>query len=409
MAIQRQKNPQAGYAQDFVDVVKSLIPFWKEGLKFRLIANAGGLNPKGCAEACVRLLQEQGCPIKVGVVYGDDVRDQMLKEKNHCLFSHLDTGEPFDKIRSSVVSANAYLGAKPIADALLQGAQIVITGRTADPSLTVAPCVHHYGWAWDDWDRLAGATIAGHLIECGTQATGGISTDWLSVPDPEHMGFPIAEVDAAGGCVITKPPNTGGIVSEEIIKEQLLYEIGDPDRYISPDAVVSFLNLKVEQSGLDRVRVSGAKGRPATDEYKVSVSYHDGFRTEAMLTIFGPQAAKKAYRSGEIILERVWLAGYNLKQYSVECLGNLDVAAGVLAAEAPQDLRECVLRVSAADPQKEGLEYLAKQIAPLVTSGAQGTTGYIGGRPKVRPVFGFWPCLIKKPDVNPIVEMYERK
>lgn len=406
MAIQRQKNPLTGYALDFLEVVSSLVPLWKKGRPFKLISNAGGLNPKGCAEACIRILQELDCPMKVGVVSGDDVLQTMLHSPQGS-FTHLDNGEDFNAIRSTVVSANAYLGAKGISDALKKGAQIVITGRTADPSLTVGPCLHHFNWSETDWDRIAGATIAGHVIECGTQATGGISTNWLSVPDPANIGFPIAEVDKNGDCIITKPENTGGIVSVETIKEQLLYEINDPSCYISPDAKVSFLNISVETDGYNRVKITGAEGFPSTDFYKVSATYSNGFKTEAMLTIFGPDAIKKVYRSGDIILSRVKLAGYDLKQFRVECLGNLAVAAGALAFEEPKELRECVLRVSAADPRKEALEYLAKQIAPLVTSGAQGTTGYIGGRPKVRQVFGFWPCLIPKSAVSAITEILE--
>lgn len=406
MAMQRQKNPHAGYASDFIDVVRSLIPFWKEGRSFKLIANAGGLNPKGCAEACHKLLQEHHCSIKVGVVYGDDVLDVLHTVGNTPEeFNHLDTGKSFDKIRSSIVSANAYLGAKPIVDALQSEAQIVITGRVADPSLTVAPCIYHFDWAMDDWDRIAGATVAGHLIECGTQVTGGISTNWMVIPDPANMGFPIAEVDESGSCIITKAEGTGGVVNLETVKEQLLYEIGDPNNYISPDATVSFLNLSLEPVGKDRMKISGAKGRPATDFYKVSATYFEGFKTEAMLTIFGPQAVLKAYRTGDIILQKVKQAGYHLKHARVECLGNLDVAAGVLTSESWDWLKECVLRVSAVDPRKEALECLAKEIAPLVTSGAQGTTGYMGGRPKLRPAFGFWPCLISKSKVHPCVSI----
>jgi Acyclic terpene utilisation family protein AtuA len=407
MAMQKLKNPQIGYAQDFLEVIKSLIPFWKKGYPFKLITNAGGLNPRECANACIDILKAHQCSLKVGVVEGDDVTERVLKSNNPDQFSHLDTQLPIDRILPLVVSANAYFGADPIVEALDKGAQIVITGRVADPSLTVGPCIHHFHWSKDEWDKIAGATVAGHLIECGTQATGGIFTQWLSVPDPAHIGFPIAEVSANGDCVITKPENTGGLVTEEVIKEQLLYEIGDPENYISPDATVSFTHLKVEQEGINRVKISQAKGRPSTNYYKVSTSYNAGYKTEAMLTIFGPHAAQKAYRSGEIILERVRLAGYELKHYHVECLGNLDVAEGVLASEAPKDLKECVLRICAIDTKKEALEYLTKQIAPLVTSGAQGTTGYISGRPKVRPVFGFWPCLIEKSLVTPHIEILE--
>lgn len=393
MAVQREKEPQAGYARDFVDVVKSLIPLWKQGSPLRIVTNAGGLNPVACADACRKLLQEADCEKLIVAVTGDDVLHRLKEDPQNPLYANLDTSEPLTTIVDRIVAANAYLGAQKIAVALQQGAQIVITGRVADPSLTVGPAMAHYGWALNDFDKIAGATIAGHLIECGTQVTGGISTDWLSLENPSQLGFPVVEIAADGNCTITKPTGTSGSVTLQTVKEQLLYEIGDPDRYLSPDATVSFLSLKLEEVGKDRVLLTGAKGKPPPKTLKVSAAYRDGFKVEGMLAIIGPDAANKARRCGEIVLQRVREAGYELARSHIECLGHGDLVPGVL--KPPSDLPECILRIAAADPRKEALECLAKELAPLVTSGPQGTTGYISGRPKVRPLFGYWPCLIK--------------
>lgn len=290
--------------------------------------------------------------------------------------------------------------------ALEEGADIVITGRVADPSLTVAPCVASFGWSWQDYDKIAGATIAGHLIECGTQVTGGLSTNWLGIPDPANIGFPIVEVSSDGTFVITKPEGTGGVVSEQTVKEQLLYEIGDPDNYLSPDITASFLSLKLTTIGPNHVRVEGAKGTPPPEKYKVSATYRDGYKVEAFLSVFGRDAVLKARRCGEVIFEKVKCAGFSLERTSIECLGDLDIVPGIFKPDDHQIL-ECVLRVAAADMHKDALEYLAKEIAPLITSGPQGVTGYTSGRPKVREVFGYWPCLVDPQLVIPHVKLIE--
>lgn len=411
MAIQRQKDPQAGYAKDFLDVVRSLITLWEDGAKVRLITNAGGLNPIGCAEACAEILREAGFwRWKIGVVVGDDVLHVIAANANHEDYQNLETQESMHTIKSKLVTANAYLGAHSIVKALEEDANIVITGRVADPSLTVAPCVASFNWSWQDYDKLAGATIAGHLIECGTQVTGGVSTNWLGIPDPVNMGFPVVEVASDGTFVITKPEGTGGIVSEQTVKEQLLYEIGDPDNYLSPDVTASFLSLKLQTVGPNHVHVSGAKGKPAPGSYKVSATYRDGYKLEGFLGVFGRNAILKARRCGEVILERVRQAGYAFSDTCIECLGSLDIVPGVFNKEELEDKSlECVLRVAAASPSKEALEYLAKEIAPLITSGPQGVTGYTSGRPHVREIFGYWPCLIDQTLVDPEVRILEVK
>ena len=406
LAGQQERDPAAGYARDFVEVIRSLIPFWRKGAQVRVISNAGGLNPNGCAQACAAVLRSAGLRrMKIGVVTGDDVLPVLRADPRAKVFANLETGEPIQKLADSLVTANAYLGAQPIVTALQAGAKIIITGRVADPSLTVAPCVAEFGWDGNDHDRIAGATVAGHLIECGTQVTGGISTDWLQIPDPANIGFPVVEVHADGTCVVTKPQKTGGVVNERTVKEQLLYEIGDPDNYLSPDVTVSLLSLQVREESKNRVRVSGAKGRPATSSYKVSASFRDGFWAQGTLTIFGRDAVAKARRGGEIILQRVRAAGYELQRSSVECLGTGACVPGLLARSIEAKLLETVLRVTVADPRRAAVERFAKEMSPLITSGPPGVTGYAAGRPRVHPVFGYWPCLIDKERVQPQVSI----
>jgi hypothetical protein len=354
-------------------------------------------------------LRDAGCRSKkIGIVSGDDVLEVLRRTSNGNLFRNLDTDRPISAVLPRLVTANAYLGGAPIGAALAQGAEIVITGRVADPSLVVAPCVHEFGWSWEDVDRLAGGTVAGHLIECGTQVTGGISTDWLQLEDAGHIGFPIVEVSTDGSCIVTKPQGTGGRVNELTVKEQLVYEIGDPARYLSPDVAVSFLSLKVEDLGSDRVRVSGARGSPAPATCKVSATYRDGYRGAGTLTICGRHAVAKARRAGEIVLQRVRDAGHELRDAVVECLGSGDCVAGVpIGGPAADALRETVLRIAVESESRGAVECFARELMPLITAGPQGTTGYAEGRPHVRPVFRYWPCVIERDAVTPVVELIE--
>ncbi len=400
MAIQREKDPEAGYAKDFVAVIASLIPAWKAGSRVKIITNAGGLDPQRCADACAKVLAAAGIPRKrIGVVTGDDVLGAIRGQPTEKHFHNMDSGDSVVTVLKDLVTANAYLGAEPIVDALHKGADIVITGRTADPSLTVAPCVTEFGWAWDDYDRLAQATLAGHLIECGTQATGGISTEWLQIADPAAIGFPFVEMSADGGFVLTKPDAAGGVVDRNTVREQLLYELGDPEAYISPDLVMSVLDVTLEEAGPNRIAVKGAKGRAPTPYLKVSATYRDGFRSEGSLIIVGQDVREKAQRTGEVIATKMREAGLEPERIVVECLGTGDVVPGIV--EKPNHaFGECVMRVAIADHRPEVLEYFTHLIAPLVTAGAPGTTGYTTGRPHVRPIFGFWPCLIPREQVK---------
>jgi hypothetical protein len=406
LAVQKQKDPTAGFAGDFLDVLDRLGPILKRQPQLKIVTNAGGMNPHGCAAKAKQVLERAGLMNRrLGVVSGDDLMPRLdeLFAAGHTL-SHLDTGEPLTTIRERVVSANAYLGAKPIVDALKLGSDVVITGRVADASLTVGPAAFEFDWDFEaaHLDRLAAATVAGHLIECGAQATGGL---WINADDGtrlEDVGYPIAEMNEGGTFTLTKPAGTGGAVNVETVSEQLLYEVADPASYFTPDVVADFTTVRLQETGPDVVSVTGGSSRGVTDTYKVSVAYRDGFAAAGTLLISGPGAAAKARRSGAIMLEKLRQAGHVFEASHVEALGAGDCVPGVLPAADPP---EVVLRVSVRDPRRAAVERFTKEFAPLVTSGFPGTTGYTTGRPPVREVFAYWPALIAKAAVQARVEI----
>jgi acyclic terpene utilization AtuA family protein len=405
LALQKQRNPEAGFASDFLDVLERLTTALKQQPRLKIITNAGGMNPHGCARRARHILESTGIPNRrIATVVGDDLIPDLdrLLDSGHPL-TNLDTARPLQEVRDRVVSANAYLGAKPIADALSLGADIVITGRVADASLTLAPAVHEFGWHWDDWDRLSAGSIAGHLIECGAQVTGGLWSGWEQMPDPAGIGYPIAELDADGVFRITKPPGTGGAVNFDTVRQQLLYEVADPAAYLTPDVVADFTSVNLQEKGTDTVEVRQALGKPATPTSKVSIAYRDGYVCSSTLLILG--SVEKSRRCGEVLLERVRRAGFDLERTNIECLGGGDLVPGVL--QRPGDVREVVLRVSAHDHRKAALERFAKEFAPLVTSGPMGVTGYTTGRPVVREVFAYWPALIEKSALHPSVMLVD--
>jgi hypothetical protein len=402
LAIQKQRDPQAGFASDFVDVLGRLAPHLLAQSKLQIVTNAGGMNPPACAAKARAVLDGAGLASRrIGVVSGDDLLPRLdeLLTAGHA-FTNLDTGQPLATIRDKVVSANAYLDSRPIAEALGGGASIVITGRVADACLTVGPAAHALGWRWTDWDRLAGGTVAGHLIECGAQVTGGLWINWEKT-DLNLVGYPIAELDADGTCRISKPSCTGGAVNIETVGEQLLYEVGDPAAYMTPDVVADFTSVSLHDLGSNVVEVRSPRGKPATDTYKVSIAYRDGFAAGGTLLIFGPHAAAKARRCGEMVRARLNRAGADPAHFGVECLGAGDCVPGVIAASA--DPPEVVLRIAVRDPRKAVVERFSKELAPLVTSGPPGVTGYTTGRPAVRESFAYWPALLKKDAVKPAV------
>lgn len=394
LAGQRKKNPLGGFARDFVDVVRQLVPLWEKGADFKVISNAGGLDPLACGRACREALGD--LPLKIAVVLGDDVIQKLIENSDRQDFSHLENRESLTNIVSSLATANVYLGAEGICKALAGGANIVITGRVADPSMTVAAAMFHYQWPQNAWDKIAGATVAGHLIECGTQVTGGISTDWLNIDDIIEIGFPIVDIAEDGSFIITKAPWTGGAVTLRTVKEQILYELGDPENYLSPDATVSFTHLQLSEQKKDHIHVSGAIGRPPPKKFKVSATYEAGWKAEAMLAIFGRNLRRKSFLCGQVVKERLKNLGFDPEEFLCELLGGGDLVPGVYHPENPL---EGVMRFAIKDRRREAVEKFIKEIAPLVTSGPQGITGYMSGRPKVRQAYGFWPCLIPREEV----------
>jgi hypothetical protein len=401
LTLLKQRDASAGYATDFIDVLKRLGPILKEQPNLKIITNAGGMNPQACAKKAREVLIQAGQGgRKIGVVSGDDLLPHLdsLLAQGHA-FTNLDTGEPLEKVRSKIVSANAYLGSEPVVEALRGGAAIVITGRIADACLTVGPAIHEFGWSLTDWDRLSAATVAGHLIECGAQASGGLWEHWRQVPDFANVGYPIAEMSAGGDFIITKPEGTGGVVNRQTITGQLLYEVNDPAAYFTPDVVADFTSIQVTEEGKDRVRITGAKGRPAPDKLKVSIAYRDGYMCSGMLAIYGGDAVGKARLAGQMILDRVRRAGFTLARTNIETIGAGAVApighgSDCRSGDTPE--QEVMLRVTAHDPNKAALERFSKEFAPLVTAGPPGTTGYTTGRPQVREVFAYWPALVDR-------------
>ena len=406
MAAQRAKDPNAGYATDFVNItMRALLPTLKEK-GIRVVANAGGTNPLACRDALLRVAGELGVAVKVGVVLGDDLVGR-TDELRAAGITEMFSGAPFP---ARVASINAYLGGIPIARALDDGCDVVITGRCVDSAVTLGVLLHEHRWAASDHDKLAQGTLAGHLIECGAQCTGGLFTDWESVPDWENIGFPIVEAAADGSFVVTKPPGTGGLVTRATVAEQLLYEIGDPRAYLVPDVTCDFTAVTFEQVGENRVRVSGARGRAPTPTYKVSATYVDGFRNAAFLTIGGTQAVGKARRTGETILARTtkMLAAQGLPPYSetrIEVVGGEDM----FGAHAHQGSREVVLKIAVKSPSKASLDLFAREFAAAGTSMAPGTTGLVGGRPTPTPVVRLFSFLIDKQRVPVEIDIDGRR
>jgi hypothetical protein len=399
LAHQKSRNPAAGWVTDFEIVLRDLLPALRAQPGLKIVTNAGGMNAAGCAAAVSRVLAEAGlAEVPIGIVTGDDLVPRLdeLTRAGETL-AHFETGEAIDAVRSRIVSANAYLGAGGIVEALAAGARIVITGRVADASLTVGPAVHELGWTFRDWERLAAATVAGHLIECGGQCTGGMYSGWTPDIPLADIGYPIAEISEQADVTITKPAGTGGLVTVETVAEQLLYEIGDPAHYLTPDIDTDFTQVRLTQAGPDRVSMTGARGNSAPEKFKVSIAYQDGYLVSSTLTICGPHAVETARSAGATILEKLRLAGVMPARTNVEVLGAGDTAPGLPGERAAP--WEVVLRVSAADPSRAVLERFTCEFAPLVTSGQPGVTGYVGGRAKTRPVLAYWPTTISREHV----------
>ena len=396
---QKERDPQMGYARDFIGAMESVLPAVTDrGVK--VIANAGGVNPPACAAAVRNLAESSGNSdkVRIAVVTGDDLlgRIDELIDGGHSL-ENMDTGEPLSTIRDRVLSANAYIGSVPIVEGLERGANVVITGRSTDTALTMAPIRYEFGWGANDWDRLAAGIIAGHIIECGAQCSGGNCLyDWRSIPDLANVGYPIAEAKRDGTFVITKHDGTGGRVSVPSVTEQLVYEMGDPREYITPDVVADFTTIRLEQDGPDRVRVFGIKGRPATDKLKVSIAYRAGFKAVGTLVYAWPEAMDKARAADRILRERLDRLGLRFDQVLTEYVG-VSATHGSLAGETRGDsVPEVQLRVGVRGENRRDIERFTREIAPLVLNGPPSVTGFAGGRPKVEEIVAYWPALIDK-------------
>ena len=402
---QKERDPRMGYARDFVGAIESVLPAIA-GRGVRVIANAGGVNPPACAAAVQAAAQARGASVPVGVVTGDDLlpRIDELIAAGHML-ANMDTGEPLSTIRDRVLSANAYIGSEPIVEALRRGAAIVITGRSTDTALTMAPLRHEFGWGASDWDRLAAGIVAGHIIECGAQCSGGnCLVAWRDIPDLADVGYPIVEGHEDGSFVVTKHPGTGGRISVPTVTEQLVYEMGDPTSYITPDVVADFTTIRLEPDGPDRVRVFGIRGRAPTDKLKVSIAYRAGFKAVGTLVYAWPDALEKARVADRVLRERLDRLGLRFDQVVTEFVG-ASATHGILAGEPPADLPEVQLRIGVRGDDRAAVERFTRELAPLVLNGPPSVTGFAGGRPKVEELVAYWPALVDKTVVQTRVEV----
>jgi len=393
---QRQKDPNLGYAGDFISQLAPVLKTCKErGIK--IITNAGGVNPRSCAEALFELGRKTGVDLRVAVVEGDDIAPRLseIVKQPQCSMKNMETGEAFDGVLERVLSANVYFGALPVVEALKQNPDIIICGRVTDTGITLAAMIHEFGWSLSDYDKLAHGIVAGHIIECGAQATGGNFTDWRKVKSFEDIGFPILECSADGSFVVTKHPGTGGLVSVQTVREQLLYEMGHPQSYITPDVIADFSTIQLFSDGPDRVKVSGVKGRPPTDLLKVSVAYSDGYKATGTLIISGPDARAKAEVFSQIMWQKLSaeLAKAGLpacRKTMTEYIGD-DSTHRALSPNV--SAKEVLVRFGALAHEKASLQIFRKILPSLILSGPSGVA-VTGGAPVISDVVSYWPALI---------------
>lgn len=399
---QKMKNPALGYARDIPALMEKLLPLMKEK-GFKVITNGGGVNPSACKDAIFEVAKKLGIKnLKIGIVTGDNILDEVGSFIDKGIeLKNMETGESAAKVKDSLLSANVYFGAEPVVECLKQGADIVITGRVTDTGLTLAPMIYEFGWDFKNYDLMSAGTIAGHILECGAQASGGNFTgDWKSVPDMENIGFPIAEAYPDGTYIITKHEKLGGLVSVDTVSEQLVYEIGNPKEYITPDCVADFTSIHLENAGKDRVKVYGIKGGEATPFYKVSMSYFDGYSAFGSLTYSWPDALEKAQYADKILRKRLEKLGLKFDEIRTEYQGYNACHGGIAEKYEPN---EVVMRIGVRSKDKFSVERFGMEIAPLILTGPPGVTGFAGGRPKPSDVVAFWPALIPKTAVSPKV------
>ncbi len=404
---QKSRDPKLGFAKDLLPVMEQILPVIVEK-NIRVITNGGGVNPQACRDAIFDIARKAGVKgLRIGVVYGDDIFgriDELLNAGND--LKNMDTGESILAVRDRLQSANVYFGAFPIANALAQGAQIVLTGRATDTGLTLAPMIYEFDWNENDFDKLAAGIVAGHILECGGQSSGGnFLKDWRSIPNLANIGFPIAEAYADGTVFITKHDGTGGLVSVDTVKEQLLYEIGDPREYITPEVIADFTSIQIQDAGDNRVKVFGIKGRAPTDSFKVSMAYSDGYYAVGNLTYGWPDALEKAQAADKIMRQRLTDLGYKYDEFHTEYQG-FNSCHGPLSP-SPGDMNEVVFRVAVRGHDREAIDAFGRQLVPLVLTGPPTVTGFGAGRPKPQEVVAYWPALLEKSVVKPIIEVTE--
>ena len=397
---QRQADPALGYAADFPPLIARLAGHLKTR-HIKVLANAGGVNPVACA----RKVRELAPQLKVAVVLGDDVFARLddFLAKGYAM-PDMDSGEPLSGVRSRVLSANAYIGAFPLAEALATGADVVIAGRSTDTALALAPMVHAFGWGAEDWDKLAAGTIAGHIVECGAQCTGGnCQVDWEAIPDMANIGYPIIEAEPDGSFVITKHAGTGGRVHSDTVKEQLLYELGDPAHYITPDCIADFTSIQLADIGPDRVRVAGIRGAPRPPTLKLSISYSDGWKAIGTLVYSWPQALEKARAADDIVRRRLEQLGLRFEEVYTEYVG-VNACHGEVA-DAPADPPEVQLRIGVRGRERKAVDRFTRELIPLVLNGPPGATGFGEGRPPVREIVAYWSALLPRQEIHTSVEV----
>jgi hypothetical protein len=395
---QRSRDSNAGYARDFVTQMERILPdVAAKGI--RVVSNAGGVNPRACA-AAVRAAADKlglGDRIRIGLVSGDDLMgrlDALIAGGES--FANMETGRPLSDVRQHVRAANAYLGMTPVVEALRRGANVVITGRVTDTGLTLGPLVHEFGWELDDWDRISAGTIAGHILECGAQSSGGnLLKDWRKVKRLDDVGFPIVEARSDGTFTVTKHAGTGGVVNVASVTEQLVYEMGDPHEYITPDGVADFTTIQLRQAGKDRVHVSGIRGRPRTPMLKVSVAWFYGYKAVGTLVYSWPDAVDKAKAADAILRKRLKALGLNFEQVLTELVG-VNATHGRLGGDPDPEIAEVMLRVGVRARERDPVERFTREIAPLVLTGPPSVTGFAGGRPQVEEIIAYWPALLKR-------------
>jgi hypothetical protein len=409
MQKQRARDPRSGYARDFVSMIEGVLPDLVER-NIKVVANAGGVNAEACRDAVIEVARSTGFggKIKIGTVAGDDIMDRLDDYISRGVeLKNMETGEPLAAVRSRVQSANVYFGGRAVADCLAKGAQIVIAGRVTDTGLALGPMIYEFKWAADDWDSLAAGTIAGHTVECGAQCTGGnCLIGWETIPNVADIGYPIIEAQPDGTFVITKHEGTGGRITVASVKEQLLYEMGDPHEYITPDCIADFTTINLFQDGKDRVRFSGIQGRPATDLYKVSISYSAGWKAVGSLVYAWPDAMKKAKAADRILRERLERLGLRFDHVVTEVVG-ANACHGPLSGDPSPDIAEVQWRIGVRSNDKRAVERFTREIAPLVLNGPPTVTGFGGGRPKVEEIVAYWPALMPKSEVAPVISVVE--